>query len=494
VSDVAEPTAASGVTAAKEWPGGDGAHVSVVAGDGRTSTAELHYPETVGRWRRQRARVAAWPSLVFLGLVAALTTALLARGVADVPVTRLVGLIAVCTATWVIALYAAAVPVRARGFDPLTAAAIGTVVGISVLGMLDHLILGTAMSPGTLLLMGGGVFTLAATLQGVTSPGLKRRRRAIFLMAEETAEGFIQKLDDPTISVHLDCVGVVADHLDAFEAGTAKLLGRIDELVDVVRRVRPDLLVIPSKADRTEIVDRLLDEGVMSVRVVDWVDLEERLYHRVPAVQTSPSWFASLLDLHRASYSASAKRAFDVSVASIAFLVLLPLFVVIWIALRCTDGPVFYRQTRSGEGGKPFQVIKFRTMIPNAETGAPVWASERDPRVTRIGRILRKTRLDELPQFWNVFRGEMSIVGPRPERPEYLALLEREVPFWSRRLLLKPGITGWAQLHFGYASDISGAATKLSYDLYYLKHRSLSFDILILLATFRLLLTGRGAR
>ena len=115
-------------------------------------------------------------------------------------------------------------------------------------------------------------------------------------------------------------------------------------------------------------------------------------------------------------------------------------------------------------------------------------------RITAIGRILRKTRLDELPQFWNVLRGEMSVVGPRPERPQYVALLEREVPFWNRRLLLKPGITGWAQIHLGYTSDVSGAASKLSYDLYYLKHRSLAFDLLILIATFRLLITGRGAR
>jgi lipopolysaccharide/colanic/teichoic acid biosynthesis glycosyltransferase len=181
-------------------------------------------------------------------------------------------------------------------------------------------------------------------------------------------------------------------------------------------------------------------------------------------------------------------------VACTALLVFLPLILLICLALRISGGPVLYRQTRSGEGGKPFQVVKFRTMVRDAETGVAVYASASDPRVTRVGRILRRTRWDELPQFWNVLRGEMSVVGPRPERPEHVSLLEREVPYWNRRLLLKPGITGWAQIHLGYTDNVSGAASKLSYDLYYLKHRSLSFDVLILIATLRLLLTGRGAR
>jgi lipopolysaccharide/colanic/teichoic acid biosynthesis glycosyltransferase len=123
-----------------------------------------------------------------------------------------------------------------------------------------------------------------------------------------------------------------------------------------------------------------------------------------------------------------------------------------------------------------------------------VWAATNDPRITPIGRFLRKTRLDELPQLWNVLRGDMSIVGPRPERPEFLELLTEHVPFWSRRHLLKPGITGWAQVHSAYSDDVGGAATKLSYDLYYLKHRSLSLDLLILLKTVRVILSGSGAR
>ena len=142
----------------------------------------------------------------------------------------------------------------------------------------------------------------------------------------------------------------------------------------------------------------------------------------------------------------------------------------------------------NGDGDRTFP------MIPDAEVGRAVWASEDDPRATPVGRILRKTRLDELPQLWNVIRGEMSIVGPRPERPEFLDVLGEHVPFWTRRDLLRPGITGWAQVHFAYTADISGAATKLSYDLYYLKHRSLALDALILLKTFGVVLFRRGGR
>jgi lipopolysaccharide/colanic/teichoic acid biosynthesis glycosyltransferase len=123
-----------------------------------------------------------------------------------------------------------------------------------------------------------------------------------------------------------------------------------------------------------------------------------------------------------------------------------------------------------------------------------VWASLDDPRVTTVGRFLRTTRLDELPQFWNVLRGEMSIVGPRPERPEYLDYLQREIPFWNRRLLLKPGITGWAQVQHAYTADVRGAARKLAYDLYYLKHRSFGFDLMIVFRTITIVLSGHGAR
>jgi lipopolysaccharide/colanic/teichoic acid biosynthesis glycosyltransferase len=149
------------------------------------------------------------------------------------------------------------------------------------------------------------------------------------------------------------------------------------------------------------------------------------------------------------------------------------------------DGrPIFYTQTRSGRGGQPYALIKFRTMSRDAEAdGVPKWAKEDDERATRVGRVLRKTHLDEIPQFVNVLRGEMSLVGPRAERPELMALFEKHVPFYRARLLVKPGITGWAQINFGYASNVEETTIKLEYDLYYIKNRNIMMDLVILLRT-----------
>lgn len=152
------------------------------------------------------------------------------------------------------------------------------------------------------------------------------------------------------------------------------------------------------------------------------------------------------------------------------------------------------RLDESPDDGVPFTIFKFRTMRQDAEAAGAVWASESDPRITRSGKLMRKTRLDELPQLWNVLRGEMSIVGPRPERPEFMAELQEAVPFWSRRHLVKPGITGWAQVCRGYTADADGTAEKLAYDLWYLRHRSLVLDLAICVKTFTTLVTGSGAR
>jgi lipopolysaccharide/colanic/teichoic acid biosynthesis glycosyltransferase len=198
----------------------------------------------------------------------------------------------------------------------------------------------------------------------------------------------------------------------------------------------------------------------------------------------------SILHLYQRSYSDQSKRAFDICVALLGLLLTAPLFPLIAILVLRTDGPILYRQTRLGEQGRPFTILKFRTMQTDAETTGAVWAQESDPRMTGVGRLLRRTRLDEIPQLINVLRGEMSIVGPRPERPEFLNLLEESIPFWSRRHLLRPGITGWAQLRVGYAADAQATEEKLSYDFWYLRHRSLIVDVFICARTLPLLVAA----
>jgi lipopolysaccharide/colanic/teichoic acid biosynthesis glycosyltransferase len=196
----------------------------------------------------------------------------------------------------------------------------------------------------------------------------------------------------------------------------------------------------------------------------------------------------SLLHVRQRAPRRPSKRLFDVLIAMIGLIVtavLLPFFA---LAIKTTLGPVIYRQTRVGEGGRRFTIYKLRTMTATAEEGGAVFAQPGDPRITGVGRLLRATHLDELPQFWNVLKGDMSLVGPRPERPELIAMLEDGVPFWSRRLLMKPGMTGWAQVRCGYASDCASAAEKLSHDFWYMRHGSLAVDVAVCLQTATLVL------
>jgi lipopolysaccharide/colanic/teichoic acid biosynthesis glycosyltransferase len=170
------------------------------------------------------------------------------------------------------------------------------------------------------------------------------------------------------------------------------------------------------------------------------------------------------------------------------------LFPFVALAIYLNDpGPIFYRQERTGRRGQSFYLLKFRSMITDAEKyGKAVWATQDDPRITRVGKFLRLTRIDELPQIWNVLKGDMSIVGPRPERPVFIAQLQEEIPFYRMRLSVKPGLTGWAQINYRYGSTVEDAIKKLEYDLYYIKHQSLLLDVLIILRTIKVVLLFRG--
>jgi exopolysaccharide biosynthesis polyprenyl glycosylphosphotransferase len=190
-------------------------------------------------------------------------------------------------------------------------------------------------------------------------------------------------------------------------------------------------------------------------------------------------------------------RRFISTVVSLAGLLLvLPLLPLMALAVRLTSpGPVLYRQKRVGRYGVLFDCYKFRTMRADAEAEAgPTWAGDDDPRITPVGRVLRRTRLDEIPQLWNVLRGDMGFVGPRPERPEFVEWLSREVPYYHLRHIIRPGLTGWAQVRYQYGASLEESKEKLRYDLYYIKNISLSLDLLIVLHTIKIVLLGRGSR
>jgi sugar transferase (PEP-CTERM system associated) len=209
-----------------------------------------------------------------------------------------------------------------------------------------------------------------------------------------------------------------------------------------------------------------------------------------------PSWLIFASGFRKSRVLAAAKRTIDVVGALIGLTLALPIMAVVALLVRLSSpGAIFYSQERVGLNGRVFRINKFRSMCADAEaaTGA-VWSTANDPRVTRVGRFLRLTRLDELPQLWNVLRGDMSIVGPRPERPEFVSKLTEEIPFYGQRHVVKPGLTGWAQVRYTYGASVEDTIQKLQYDLYYIKNMSLALDVVIVIETIKIVILRRGAR
>jgi exopolysaccharide biosynthesis polyprenyl glycosylphosphotransferase len=348
---------------------------------------------------------------------------------------------------------------------------IGTTTGIVFVAALNPHLAGLNLSIPALLAAGIGIFVSLGIWECVLERTLGRRRVLVVGSSD------------------LAAVATAAERgrRMAFEVlGTEPVL---DGLTEIVTVQRPDLIVLTDEQSCSEALDRLLDIADGRFRVAGLTSFYEYALGCVPLQHITPMWFMSLLHVRQRPYAQWVKRAFDLVVAVIALMVTAPLLPVIALAVSRTPGPVIYRQTRVGAGGRRFQILKFRTMVDGAERpGEAVWAQAADPRTTPIGAFLRRTHLDELPQLVNVLRGEMSIVGPRPERPEFIAMLESSIPFWSRRLLIKPGLTGWAQVHCGYASDEQAANEKLAYDFWYLRHRNLAVDLAVCASTLRIVL------
>ena len=239
----------------------------------------------------------------------------------------------------------------------------------------------------------------------------------------------------------------------------------------------------------------LLDLRLSGVRVEEATTLLEKTSGSIDLEALHPSWLI-FSDGFRINHSMLlARRALSIAVSLMLLVIVSPLLPILALAIKVTSsGPVFYRQKRVGLHGFVFDVVKFRTMRPDAETGRAVWAGKNDPRVTAIGRFLRKFRLDEIPQLWNVLRGDMGFVGPRPERPEFVEMLSREIPYYGLRHVIRPGLTGWAQVRYRYATTIEDSKEKLQYDLFYIKNLSIGLDLLILFETAKTVLLRRGAQ
>jgi sugar transferase (PEP-CTERM system associated) len=235
---------------------------------------------------------------------------------------------------------------------------------------------------------------------------------------------------------------------------------------------------------------------VQGIRVEEAHSTMAALTGRVWLETVKPSWFVFSDGFRRSTLTVIAKRSLDLAAGIAGLILSAPVMLLVSIAIRLDSrGSILYRQTRVGMGGKCFQVLKFRSMRPDAEAGTGAqWATDNDPRVTRIGRFLRKYRFDELPQFINVIRGQMSLVGPRPERPEFVEDLRKQISYYDERHSVRPGVTGWAQVQYSYGNTVEDAIRKLEYDLFYLKNFSTFFDCAIILDTVRIVLTGRGGK
>ncbi len=274
------------------------------------------------------------------------------------------------------------------------------------------------------------------------------------------------------------------------------LLGAPGEIDEIAVRLNATEVVVALDRDVDEdLVARLLRCQEAGIDVVGMAQLYEQVLRRVPVRHLAPAWLLTHLfgSAGPRDTSPLAKRALDLSVALALTVVGIFVGTVVAAAILIDSGrPVFYNQIRVGRAGRRFRLVKFRTMRRDAEANGPQWSPKGDPRITRVGRVLRRMHLDELPNLWAVLRGDLSMVGPRPERAEFVEVLEREVPLYRARLTVTPGLTGWAQVNRGYGDSVDDAARKLEYDLYYVRHHSVWFDLEILAATVGRMLGRRG--
>jgi sugar transferase (PEP-CTERM system associated) len=269
-----------------------------------------------------------------------------------------------------------------------------------------------------------------------------------------------------------------------------------DELLDFARRHRVQEIVVAVRDRRGKLpIEQLLECKLNGIRVCDMSTFMEREGGQIRLESLNASWLVFHDGFLRSGFGSFLKRVVDIAASLLLLIPGLPLMALAAFAITLEDGgPIFYRQTRVGQNGRVFRLTKLRSMRVDAEAGGARWATRNDQRVTHVGKVLRKTRIDELPQVVSVLLGHMSFVGPRPERPEFVAQLARQIPYFSARHSVKPGITGWAQVRFPYGASVHDSRCKLEYDLYYIKNYSIFLDVLILLHTVRVVLFARGAR
>lgn len=265
----------------------------------------------------------------------------------------------------------------------------------------------------------------------------------------------------------------------------------LEHLAQIIIANKINMIVVPAHIKKNSKAAKLIYKNlVLGIEVVNLADIYEVIFQKIPLAELEEVWFLENLAKRHRIYEVL-KRPFEIGVAILTGILTLPLAILVAIFIKLVSrGPIIYSQTRTGKNDAEFTIYKFRTMRVDAEKNGPQWAKKDDKRVIPLGNLLRKSHLDEWPQLWNLLKGELSLVGPRPERPEFIKTLQKDIPYYDLRHLIRPGITGWAQINYRYGASLEDAYEKLQYDMYYLKNRSIILDILIVIKTLRLLFTS----
>jgi sugar transferase (PEP-CTERM system associated) len=359
------------------------------------------------------------------------------------------------------------------------------------------------------LIIGRGVFLISAALVVSLLVGwrfsvewLSRRtslrERLLLVGTSAQAVNLARELYERRVELGVEIVGFVDP--DPTRIGMPVLnpgvIGGIDDIPAIAEARRVNRVVVSLADARGKLpMDRLLAMKLDGVQFDHLASVYEEYTGKIAVENLRPSWLIFSSGFQKSALLRTVKRAFDIVAAAVGLLLGLPLMMAIAVILKATSrGPVLYHQERVGRNGRRFMVHKFRSMRENAEaeTGA-VWSRPGDDRITAVGQFLRRTRFDELPQLWNVLIGEMSLIGPRPERPEFVDELTRQIPFYGERHTVKPGITGWAQVRYTYGASVEDALEKLQYDLFYVKNLTLSLDLFIFFDTIKTVILRRGA-
>lgn len=378
---------------------------------------------------------------------------------------------------------------------------VAVVVGSLVLAAIFYLIPPLAMPLAMVGLSGVlAIFILSLLRFGFVrsvDENIFRRRTLIFGAGERAAS--ISRLRRRADRRGFKIVGQIAAQGDSQITDLDSLLSRDRPLVETAQENKAEEIVIAMDDRRGNLPIRsLLACKLRGIDVIELVEFLERETGMIRIDLVNPGWLIFTPGFRVGRFRRATKRLMDIVVASIVLILSWPLMLIVALGIKLEDGfsaPVIYKQSRVGLHGDSFKVLKFRSMRVDAEKdGKAVWAEENDDRATRVGAFIRKYRLDELPQVFNVLRGEMSLVGPRPERPEFVTELSEKIQYYAERHTVKPGVTGWAQLKYAYGSSEEDAVAKLQYDLYYVKNQDLILDLMILLQTIEVVLWGKGAR